>query len=45
VIGHPKALTPYSLDTLDQYLAAGAAREVVTFSSYLEQGEGVRAAA
>jgi hypothetical protein len=40
VIGHPKALTPYSLETLDRFLAQGAAREVATFSSYLEQGRG-----
>jgi peptidoglycan/xylan/chitin deacetylase (PgdA/CDA1 family) len=45
VIGHPKALTPYSLDMLDQFLAQGVAREVVTFSSYREQGQGERAAA
>lgn len=45
VIGHPKALTPYSLDMLDRFLAAGAAREVVTFSSYLEQAGCAREAA
>lgn len=34
VIGHPKALTPYSLERLDRFLAAGAAAEVTTFAAY-----------
>ena len=34
VIGHPKALTPYSVKCLDRFLASGAAGEVVTFSHY-----------
>jgi hypothetical protein len=34
-IGHPKSLTPYSLACLDEFLAAGAAAEVVTYASYL----------
>lgn len=33
-IGHPKALTPYSLDRLDDFLASGAAREVTTYAAY-----------
>jgi hypothetical protein len=32
VIGHPKAITPYSLDKLDQFL--DHAKEVTTFASY-----------
>lgn len=32
VIGHPKALTPYSLEKLDAYLAKG--REVVGYAEY-----------
>jgi hypothetical protein len=34
VIGHPKALTPYSLDKLDAFLGGGAAGEVTTFIAY-----------
>lgn len=34
VIGHPKALTPYSLVQLDDYLGSGLAGEVATFSTY-----------
>jgi peptidoglycan/xylan/chitin deacetylase (PgdA/CDA1 family) len=34
VIGHPKALTPYSLEQLDRLLAGDTAGEVVTFSAY-----------
>jgi hypothetical protein len=34
-IGHPKALTPYSLSRLDEFLASGAAREVCTYQAYL----------
>lgn len=36
VIGHPKALTPYSLLRLDEYLASGLAGEIATFSGYLD---------
>lgn len=35
VIGHPKALTPYSMSRLDRFLAQGAASEVTTFATYL----------
>jgi peptidoglycan/xylan/chitin deacetylase (PgdA/CDA1 family) len=35
VLGHPKALTPDSLERLDQFLAAGAAADVVTYAAYL----------
>jgi hypothetical protein len=34
VIGHPKALTPYSLDQLDAFLGSGKAGEVTTFAAY-----------
>ena len=34
VIGHPKALSPYSLERLDQFLAGGRAGEVTTFAAY-----------
>jgi peptidoglycan/xylan/chitin deacetylase (PgdA/CDA1 family) len=34
VIGHPKALTPYSLERLDRFLSSGLAGEVVTFAAY-----------
>lgn len=34
VIGHPKALTPYSLERLDQFLAGGRGGEVTTFATY-----------
>jgi hypothetical protein len=34
VIGHPKALTPYSLERLDRFLFTSAAREIATFSVY-----------
>jgi hypothetical protein len=34
VIGHPKALTPYSLDRLDAFLGSGKAGEISTYSTY-----------
>ncbi len=34
VIGHPKALTPYSLERLDQFLAGGRGGEVTTYATY-----------
>ena len=34
VIGHPKALSPYSLERLDDFLASGKAGEVSTFAAY-----------
>jgi len=34
VIGHPKALTPYSLDQLDAFLGSGRAGEISTFATY-----------
>ena len=34
VIGHPKALSPYSLERLDHFLAGGRAGEVATFAAY-----------
>jgi hypothetical protein len=34
VIGHPKALTPYSLDQLDRFLAGANRGEITTFASY-----------
>ena len=34
VIGHPKALSPYSLERLDAFLAGGRAGEVATFAAY-----------
>jgi hypothetical protein len=34
VIGHPKALTPYSLEKLDQFLAGGKAGELANYSAY-----------
>ncbi len=34
VIGHPKALTPYSVDRLDAFLASGKAGEVCTYATY-----------
>jgi hypothetical protein len=34
VIGHPKALTPYSLERLDAFLGSGKAGEISTFSAY-----------
>lgn len=34
VIGHPKALTRASLDHLDRFLAAGAARETCGYAAY-----------
>lgn len=34
VIGHPKALTPFSIERLDQFLAGGKAGEVATYSAY-----------
>jgi hypothetical protein len=41
-IGHPKALTPYSLDQLDRFLAAGAAGEVSTFAVYKLETEDLK---
>jgi hypothetical protein len=37
VIGHPKALTPYSLRRLDDFLASGLAGKVCTYATYLNQ--------
>jgi hypothetical protein len=34
VIGHPKALTPYSLERLDHFLAGGKAGELANYSAY-----------
>ena len=34
VIGHPKALTPYSLERLDRFLAGGKAGELANYSAY-----------
>ena len=34
VIGHPKALTPYSLECLDNFLAGGKAGELANYSAY-----------
>ena len=34
VIGHPKALTPFSLERLDQFLAGGKAGEIANYSHY-----------
>jgi hypothetical protein len=34
VIGHPKAVTPFSLEKLDAFLASGRAGEVATFAAY-----------
>ena len=34
VIGHPKALTPYSLERIDQFLAGGKAGELANYSAY-----------
>lgn len=34
VIGHPKALTPYSLERLDNFLAGGTAGELANYSAY-----------
>ena len=34
VIGHPKALSPYSLERLDDFLAAKRGGEVTTFAAY-----------
>ena len=34
VIGHPKALSPYSLERLDQFLAGGKAGELANYSAY-----------
>jgi hypothetical protein len=34
VIGHPKALTPYSLECLDQFLAGGKAGQLANYSAY-----------
>lgn len=37
VLGHPKALTPYSLERLDRFLGAGAAAEATTYAAYLNE--------
>ncbi|HEX5128762.1 MAG TPA: hypothetical protein VFV90_03395 [Usitatibacter sp.] len=34
VIGHPKALSPYSLERIDQFLAGGKAGELSNYASY-----------
>jgi peptidoglycan/xylan/chitin deacetylase (PgdA/CDA1 family) len=34
VIGHPKALSPFSLERLDQFLAGGKAGELANYSAY-----------
>jgi hypothetical protein len=34
VIGHPKALTPYSLDKVDAFLGSGRGGEISTFAAY-----------
>jgi hypothetical protein len=34
VIGHPKALTPYSLEKLDQFLAGKKGGELATYEAY-----------
>jgi hypothetical protein len=34
VIGHPKALTPYSLEKLDQFLAGKKGGEIATYAAY-----------
>lgn len=34
VIGHPKALTPFSLERLDSFLAGGSAGELANYSAY-----------
>jgi peptidoglycan/xylan/chitin deacetylase (PgdA/CDA1 family) len=34
VIGHPKALTPFSLERLDAFLGSGRAGEVATYEAY-----------
>jgi hypothetical protein len=39
VIGHPKAVTPFSLERLDAFLASGAAGEVATFAPYRSHAE------
>jgi hypothetical protein len=42
VIGHPKALTPYSLERLEAFLAGGSAGQVSTFAPYRQKKEAAR---
>ncbi len=37
VIGHPKAVTPYSLEQLDRFLHAAKKHQMMTFSAYAEE--------